>query len=252
MKPNIFPVVRYADARQGIDWLVRVLGFEVQVEHPGPGGTVGHAELRRGAGLVTVSSAGVVASQNPWTSVRHGVYVAVRDIDAHYERARAAGVEIAMPIHDTDYGSRDYSARDLAGRLWGFGTYDMAAGEGEPDIYPELHYATDEAVAWLERSFGFRPTARIPGPDGRIVHAEMRLGDGTVMLSLGGDQPQAAATSVRIDDPDAHHARARAEGAEIVVAPMTTHYGARMYWVRDPEGFLWGFSTYQPAADVAI
>ena len=246
MKPNIFPVLRYADARHGIDWLVGVLGFEVQVEHPGPGGTVGHAELRLGGGLVAVSSAGVATPQNPWTGVRDGVYVAVPEIDTHYARARAAGVEIAMPIHDTDYGSRDYSARDLAGRLWGFGTYDMAAGEGEPSIYPDLHYGSEEAIAWLERSFGFRPTAQVPGPDGRIVHAEMRLGDGTVMLSLGGEQPPAAVTSVRVDDPDAHHAHAAAEGADIVTAPVTTHYGARLYSLRDPEGFLWVFSTYRP------
>ena len=40
-------------------------------------------------------------------------------------------------------------------------------------------------------------------------------------------------------------ARAR-QGAVVVQAPVTTHYGARSCWVRDPENFLWGFSTYRP------
>ena len=52
-----------------------------------------------------------------------GVYVAVEDADAHYERAKAAGAEITRDIEDTPYGSREYSARDLAGHSWSFGTY---------------------------------------------------------------------------------------------------------------------------------
>ena len=78
----------------------------------------------------------------------------------------------------------------------------------------------------------------------------MRLGDSTVMLNLG-DAPAskdglAQAISVRVDDPDALFARATKEGAAVVRAPATTRYGARSCWVRDPEHFLWGFSTYRP------
>ncbi|MCM0675632.1 glyoxalase [Micromonospora phytophila] len=51
------------------------------------------------------------------------VYVAVEDVDAHCARARAAGAEIVREPLDTDYGSRDYTARDLAGNVWSFGTY---------------------------------------------------------------------------------------------------------------------------------
>ena len=56
------------------------------------------------------------------------VYVYVPDIDAHFARAEAAGAEIVVPLKETDYGSREYSARDLEGHLWHFGTYlpDMA------------------------------------------------------------------------------------------------------------------------------
>jgi uncharacterized glyoxalase superfamily protein PhnB len=51
------------------------------------------------------------------------VYVAVADTDALYERAKAAGAEIVRELHDTDYGSRDFAAKDPEGNLWSFGTY---------------------------------------------------------------------------------------------------------------------------------
>jgi uncharacterized glyoxalase superfamily protein PhnB len=58
-----------------------------------------------------------------------GIYVVVEDADAHCARARAAGAEIVDDLHDTDYGSRDYSARDPEGNMWYFGTYQpFAAG----------------------------------------------------------------------------------------------------------------------------
>ena len=52
-----------------------------------------------------------------------GVYICVNDIDAHYARAKDAGAEITRDLQDTDYGSREYTARDPEGHLWGFGTY---------------------------------------------------------------------------------------------------------------------------------
>jgi uncharacterized glyoxalase superfamily protein PhnB len=59
--------------------------------------------------------------------VNQGVYVIVDErIDEHYERAVAAGAEVVRPIHDTDYGSRDYIVRDPEGNLWSFGTYRPA------------------------------------------------------------------------------------------------------------------------------
>jgi uncharacterized glyoxalase superfamily protein PhnB len=52
-----------------------------------------------------------------------GMYVIVDDLDAHYERAKAAGAEILTEPHEQDYGSRDYAARDPEGFVWSFGTY---------------------------------------------------------------------------------------------------------------------------------
>ena len=50
------------------------------------------------------------------------------DVDAVYERARAAGAEIIAEPHDTDYGSHDFAARDPEGNRWSFGTYRHQGG----------------------------------------------------------------------------------------------------------------------------
>lgn len=52
-----------------------------------------------------------------------GVYLVTDDPDGVFERALAAGVDVLQPLHDTDYGSRDFSIRDREGNLWSFGTY---------------------------------------------------------------------------------------------------------------------------------
>ena len=252
MTPNIFPVMRYRNAPGAMAWLARAFGFEKQGEFTNADGTIAHAELRLGAGVIGISSDGPPSPTNPWSAVRQGVYVWVRDVDAHHDRARHAGAEIVRSVANTDYGSREYSARDLDGRLWGFGTYDMGARPGEPNIFPELRCPSgSRAITWLRDAFGCEPVVEVPGPDGTTVHAELRFGDGLILLSTAdvgggawGDQMQAI--SVHVDDPDALFARANAAGAAVVLPLATTHYGARHFWARDPEGFLWGFSTYRP------
>lgn len=247
MKPTIFPVLRYKDAPAAIDWLCRAFLFEKQVVFPAPDGTVAHAELRRDGGVVGISSATPPVESNPWSSVCQGVYVTIDDVDAHHARAQSAGARIAISPYDTHYGSREYSAWDVQGHLWGFGTYPMGSPSGEPAIFAELSYRHDpDPVAWLTRAFGLEPAVQIPGPDGKLLHVEMRLGDSTVMLNMGDGSTVTQAISVRIDDPDALFARATAEGAQAVQEPVTTHYGARSCWLRDPGSFLWGFTTYRP------
>ncbi|MGH7556376.1 MAG: VOC family protein [Gemmatimonadota bacterium] len=121
--PNIFPALRYQDGPAAVEWLERVFGFEEQMVVPGAEGTVAHAELRFGPGVIMLGSARTHEKDNPWATEKQGIYVYVADVDAHYERAKAAGAEIVREIQDTDYGGREYSVRDLEGHLWGFGTY---------------------------------------------------------------------------------------------------------------------------------
>lgn len=126
-RPNIFPCLRYEDAPAAIDWLVRAFGFEKQLIVPNPDGTIAHAELRLGPGRIMLGSAreDFMGMKNPRKlgGINQSIYIAIADVDGHYRRARDAGAEIVLDLHDTDYGSRDYSARDPEGHLWSFGTY---------------------------------------------------------------------------------------------------------------------------------
>ena len=130
-RATVIPAMRYRDAAAAIEWLCRAFGFEKHLVVPGEGGTIAHAQLTFGNGMIMLGSArddefgrlvrpprdvGGVGTQSP--------YVIVADADAHHARAVAAGAEIVMPLKDEDYGGRGYSCRDLEGHVWNFGTYD--------------------------------------------------------------------------------------------------------------------------------
>jgi uncharacterized glyoxalase superfamily protein PhnB len=127
---------------------------------------------------------------------------------------------------------------------------------GLPTVYPALRYHdAPAAIAWLTKAFGLTEGMVVPGKDGVIEHAELRFGNGMVMLgSVRDDRPDglgAASGPVSlylvVADPDEHHCRAVEAGAEIVRPLEDTDYGARGYTARDPEGNFWSFGTYQPA-----
>jgi uncharacterized glyoxalase superfamily protein PhnB len=121
------PHLHYADARAAITWLGRAFGLEETLLVPGDGDSVVHAELRAGNGLVMAGSVpdaafGLTAARE-LGAVNQGIYLVVADADAHQRRAVEAGAEVVLDLKDTDYGSREYTCRDLEGNLWSFGTY---------------------------------------------------------------------------------------------------------------------------------
>ena len=124
-------------------------------------------------------------------------------------------------------------------------------------IFPVLKYDDARAaIQFLEAAFGFERHAVYDGEDGGVAHAELRLGDEYVMLgsTSEGDDRFNQGTGryslyVVVDDPDAHLARANEAGASIERELTDQDYGSREYTARDPEGNLWSFGTYRPAAD---
>jgi uncharacterized glyoxalase superfamily protein PhnB len=127
-------------------------------------------------------------------------------------------------------------------------------------IFPALRYRdAPAAIEWLGRAFGFEPRMVVDGPDGTVAHAELALGGATIMVgtarppdadeySAAAPPPGGTALYLVVEDPDAHHERARAAGAELVRALQDTDYGSREYSVRDPEGNVWSFGTYRPGS----
>ena len=128
---TIIPCLRYRDAIAAIDWLCAAFGFEKHAVYA-DGDTVHHAQLTFGNGMVMLGSAdgdsewGKQIAQPRDIGLREtqSPCVIVRDADAHYARATAAGATIVQDIADQAYGGRGYSCRDPEGHLWWFGSYD--------------------------------------------------------------------------------------------------------------------------------
>jgi uncharacterized glyoxalase superfamily protein PhnB len=130
---TVIPCLRYRDAAKAIDWLCDAFGLTRHLVVPGEAGSIAHAELAFGAGMIMLGSAGkhgggydeLVRTPAEVGGVgTQSVYVVVEDADAHHARARAAGAEVVMPLVDQDYGGRGYTCRDLEGNVWSFGTFD--------------------------------------------------------------------------------------------------------------------------------
>jgi len=249
---RVSPVFRYRDAGAAMTWLEQAFGFTTAERHAAPDGSIVHAEMRHGPSAIGLSTAGAVVADNPWTNVRSGLYVCTAAVDDAHRQAVDAGASLATPLTDTSYGAREFSVRDPKGHLWSFGTYGMAAAAGEPTIFPALKCRNAEAeIDWLTRALGLTPGMTVAGDGGGIKHAELSLGRDTVMLggsdgeALWGDDIQC--TCVYVDAVDRHHEQAIGHGATIVQPLADAPWGSRGYYVRDLEGFIWGFSNYRAA-----
>lgn len=130
--PRLYHTLRCKDADAMIAWLKDVLGFTERVIYRREG-LIMHAELSFGSSILMLG-----ADRPDAYGKRVGdlgarrtdsVYLAVDDTDALYATVKASGVRIEREPYDTDYGSREFSARDPEGGLWSFGTYWPKAGE---------------------------------------------------------------------------------------------------------------------------
>jgi uncharacterized glyoxalase superfamily protein PhnB len=114
------------------------------------------------------------------------------------------------------------------------------------DIFPVIRYRDAHAgIDFLVSAFGFEKHA-VYEDNGVIEHAELRYGDGIVMVGQR-ERVDPAALYIAVDDPDAHYERAKAAGARIERELTDQEYGSREYSAKDPEGHQWSFGTYRPS-----
>lgn len=122
---DVVPLLVCADIQAEHDFLVDVLGFTSRDIERMADGSVVHAEVRAGSRRVwlhrTDEAGGLVPPARSGTS-GGGIVVHVRDVDGHYDRARARGAEIIYQPRDEDYGQREYGVRDPEGHLWWIAT----------------------------------------------------------------------------------------------------------------------------------
>ena len=133
VKATIIPCLRYRNAPAAIEWLCSTFGFEKNAVYPNEDGSIAHAQLSFGNGMIMLGS--VLKKESPWGQLikqpdevegaeTQAAYVVVKDADIIYNKAKAAGAKIAIDIKDEEYGGRGFSCYDLEGHLWSFGTYN--------------------------------------------------------------------------------------------------------------------------------
>lgn len=134
VKPAIIPCLRYRDAQGAINFLSDAFGFERHAVYADDqdASIVHHAQLVRNGCMIMLSSlrdsdfadkAGMKTVAEAGGNTQ-APYVVIDDVDAHADRARAAGADMFFEPADQDYGGRVYSARDPEGNVWSFGSYD--------------------------------------------------------------------------------------------------------------------------------
>lgn len=288
----------YRDPRQALDWLEAAFGFEITTLLTDDQGAIAHAEMGFHGARIGVAGPwsgeilGATRMQSPAALEGQATQLCridlppSVDLDAHHDRARAAGAQITQAPEDQFYGARTYRALDLDGHVWTFSqagrsvsTAEMEAATGlkvvmtpdsapTPDaprsaVTPYVSYADPAAAyGWLERAFGLEPRIYVTDDAGGLVHAEMAFRDHTIGVSkawserhaVPGDVGGRNTQSVHLQlsqDIDAHHARAVAAGAEIIRPLETQAYGDRTYLALDLEGHIWSFGQTVAPMSVA-
>ena len=133
--------------------------------------------------------------------------------------------------------------------------------QNPPEKYPRItsSYACEDpnaAVDWLETAFGFTMRMKLPGPGGVIMHAELAIHDGLIMVGPSQschehfvspkqvDGKVTQGTYIFVDNVNAHFETAKAAGAKILSEPEDMFYGDRKYEVYDLEGHIWTFAQH--------
>lgn len=114
-----------------------------------------------------------------------------------------------------------------------------------------------KAIDWYKEAFGATEESRALGPDGKVIHAEVKIGDSSFMLNddvMGGNTNKAHGGSpismwVYVADCDALFNRAVNAGARVADGPMgqlqDQFWGDRTGTVIDPEGYRWNIATHK-------
>jgi PhnB protein len=143
--PAIVPMISYENVAEAADWLAEAFGLRETVRMTADDGSASHVELRLGDGVVMLGRPGP-DYQSPKRHrescesarkmyevpyVIDGVHAYVDDVDAHFERAKAAGATMLSEPEDTPWGDRHYRVEDLEGHRWMFAQHvrDVAPEE---------------------------------------------------------------------------------------------------------------------------
>ncbi len=243
---TVTPYLIIPKAAQWIDFVRQAFGAEeyFRAKRPGAEDVIMHAEVKIGESMVELADANPQFPATPCT-----LLLRVSDPDAVYARAIEAGATVFDRVADHDYGSRGGTVVDASGNRWHIfnPTPGNAIFGAFGSVTPHLYAGEPvQLIEFLQKAFGGEETYRAQMPDGRIPHAQVRIGDSIVALAggHGAYQPMPSTLHLYVPDTDALYERALAAGATSIQPPADQPYGDRSAGVTDPFGNRWFIATH--------
>jgi len=241
---NIAPYMLVKGAAEFIEFLKAAFGAEERVRVPREDGSVMHAELGVGNSLIELGDAN---QKHPSRQV--AIHLYVDDADAIYQRALRAGAISLQAVADMAWGDRQGSVRDSFGNRWYIGMPKSwtPGPEGLPSVQPYLHLRNAQKfIPFAEAAFGAQAEGVALSEDGKVLHATIRMGTGTVEIdeASGESTPSPGYMHFYVADVDAVYTKALKAGATSIEAPNDKPYGERSAGIRDAFGNVWWAATY--------
>jgi PhnB protein len=262
------------DAAAALDFYKQAFGATELYRMSQPDGRVGHAEIQIGDSRIMLADEyPEIAAYSPrhygGTPVTMNLYV--EDSDAMFARAVAAGATVLRPLADQFYGDRSGVVQDPFGHKWVLSTHirDVSTEEMQAAAQPArkwipagFHSVTPylqvtgaaKLLEFCRLAFGAVEKMRVPRPDGKVMHAEIRIADSVVELADGNDEYKASEVGLHlyVDDADTVYRRALAAGGVSLSEPVDQPYGDREAGVKDPCGNSWWIATHKGGSHIPM
>jgi PhnB protein len=243
---TVTPYLIIPDAARWIDFVKQAFAAEekFRMGRPGAEDLIMHAEVKIGDSMIEVADANPQYPATPST-----LLLRVSDPDAAFARAIAAGATLLEPVSDKDHGSRGGTVVDVAGNR-----LHISAPTPGNKIFEDFRSVTPhfnplrsaEFIEFLEEAFGGEEIYRAQSPEGRILHAQVRIGDSIISMgdAHGPYQPMPSTMHLYVPDTDALYTKALRAGAVSIQPPADQPYGDRSAGVRDAHGNRWFIATH--------
>ena len=237
----VTPYLRATDVEKIIAFAQRAFGAVETERATGAAGGL-HCEIRVGDSMLMLGGGPMVT---PAAATFMGMHYYVDDVDSVYRRAIEAGGKSLGEPADMPYGERSGFVQDPGGNHWYIATRKGEDYmEGRRMVTPHIVAKRgSEYIEFLKAALGASVEFRHDSPEGRVMHAVLRIQGGA--LEIGeSDPPAASALYLYVPDADALYRQAIGAGAKSLRAPADQPYGDRMGSVEDPWGNHWHIATH--------
>lgn len=240
---TVTPYLTSSQAPELLEFVKQAFGGEETHRGTGSGGGM-HAEVRIGDSMLMIGGGSAFRG----TPMVTGLHLYVPDIDAVHKRAVELGATVLHPPMDQPYGERSSGVKDVAGNFWYIATHTgpnyIPEGLRAVNVYFHPQSAA-KLIGFMEDAFGAKEITRYQTPEGRMMHAAVRIGDTVVEMGEphGPYQPMPTMLYLYVEDVDALYKRAVGVGAIAMSAPTDMPSGDRVASVKDLSDNVWYMAT---------